>query len=124
MSTVDWLVDCGIPKIFAISNDIDTENKIMEVSVIVINSGFIKPFPSVLEVSSPAINAPKNTITPYKPGIALRLTIFAPYATENEGPVPLPPIFIAKNIAIRNGISITLNNGISKKLNKFYIYIF
>ena len=56
----------------------------------------------------PAIKAPIKTITPNKPGIKLFLMTLAPYAAENAGDVPLPPILIAKNIANKKGIVKTL----------------
>ena len=61
--------------------------------------------PIVVAVPLPASIAPKKTIIPNKPGIKLFLITFEPYAAEKAGPVPLPPIVIAKNIAIINGIN-------------------
>ena len=65
----------------------------------------------VVAVPFPAKIAPRNTMIPKSPGIKLFLIIFAPYAAENEGAVPLPPILIARNMATKNGISKWLNNG-------------
>jgi hypothetical protein len=107
-STVDWLVDCGIPKIFAINREIATENKIIDTRVNDIRSGSRISLPRVVEVCFPATNAPIKTIMPKSPGMAVFLTIFAPKATENAGPVPLPPMLRARNMAIKNGISIML----------------
>ena len=68
-------------------------------------SGSSKPLPTVVAVPFPAMIAPKNTIIPNSPGISdFRITL-APYAAEKEGAVPLPPIFIARNIAIIYGIN-------------------
>jgi hypothetical protein len=48
---------------------------------------------------------------PKNPGIAVLRMIFAPYAAEKEGAVPLPPIFMARNIPIRKGIRRWLKRG-------------
>jgi hypothetical protein len=93
-----------MPAILAISRDMDTENRMIETSVRFISSGSSNPLPMVVAVCFPAINAPRNTIIPYKPGIALFLITLAPYAAENDGPVPLPPIVIARNNPIMSGI--------------------
>jgi len=55
--------------------------------------------------------APINTMMPKSPGIRFFLIILAPYATEKEGPTPLPPMLIAKNMAIIYGINRWLNIG-------------
>ena len=110
-NTVDWLVDWGIPAKFAINSEIATEKRIIETTVNDIISGDNKPLPIVVAVPFPAIIAPRKTIIPNSPGIKLFLITLAPYAAEKAGAVPLPPIVIAKNIAIINGINKWLNNG-------------
>jgi hypothetical protein len=65
----------------------------------------------VTAVPFPAIIAPRKTIIPNKPGIKLLRNTFAPYTAEKAGPVPLPPIFIDKNMATIKGNSNGLNNG-------------
>lgn len=124
-STVAWLVDCGMPDKLAIKRAIATENRIIETMVNDIISGANKPFPMVVAVPFPAIIAPRKTITPNSPGIKLFRMTFAPYAAENAGPVPLPPMVTAKNIAITKGINKWLNNGetIIKKL-EIAVFIF
>ena len=117
--TVAWLVDWGIPNKFAINNAIATENRIIETKEKVIKSGDRISLPTVVAVPLPATIAPINTIIPNKPGIKPFLIMFAPYAAENEGAVPLPPIFIAKKIATRNGIKRWLNKGDTIILFKF-----
>ncbi|MBC8490671.1 MAG: hypothetical protein H8D45_32040, partial [Bacteroidetes bacterium] len=82
-----------------------TEKRIIENIVKLIISGASNPFPIVVAVPFPAIIAPKKTIIPNNPGIALFLIIFDPYATEKDGAVPLPPMLIAKNMAIIKGMS-------------------
>ena len=89
---------------FANKRLIATENKIMDTRVKVIISAGSNSFPTVTAVALPAINAPANTMIPKKPGIKLFLIIFAPYAAEKEGEVPLPPIFTARKIPIRKGM--------------------
>ena len=103
-NTVDWLVDCGIPARFAINNEKDTDNRMIETTGTDIISGDSKPFPTVVAVAFPARMAPRKTIIPKRPGIRLFLMTFAPYAAEKEGAVPLPPMFTARNIAMTNGI--------------------
>jgi hypothetical protein len=83
----------------------------METTFLVIISGESSSFPMVVAVDFPASIAPKKTMIPNKPGIKLRRITLAPYAAEKAGPVPLPPIFIAKNIAIIKGNSKGLNSG-------------
>ena len=65
--------------------------------------------PSVMAVFFPASNAPKITNSPNSPGINDLRIIPDPYAVANEGAVPLPPIFKAKNMATSNGINKPLN---------------
>ena len=103
--TVDWLVDCGMPKRLATRSEMDTENKMMDTMLYDIILGSSKSFPRVVAVAFPAIRAPKNTMIPNKPAMALRRMAFAPKAAEKEGPVPLPPMLMAKNMATRKGIS-------------------
>ena len=83
----------------------------METTDIDIISGASNSFPIVVAVLFPAKIAPRNTIIPNKPGIRFFLITLAPYAAENDGAVPLPPIVIAKNMARIKGISKWLNNG-------------
>jgi len=52
-----------------------------------------------------------NTQIPNNPGITLFFRTLAPNAAENAGAVPLHPIFIARKIAIRNGIRRWLKSG-------------
>jgi hypothetical protein len=108
---VDWLVDCGIPNKLAISNEIETEKRIMETTLRVIISGCSNSLPMVAAVPFPAIIAPKKTMIPNKPGIRLLRSTLAPYAAEKAGPVPLPPMVIAKNMAMIKGNNKGLNNG-------------
>ena len=110
-STVAWLVDCGIPARLAINKEMATENKMIETTVNDIISGFSNPLPTVVAVPLPAIIAPRNTMIPNKPGIKLFRITFAPYAAEKAGAVPLPPMVIARNMAMIKGISRWLNKG-------------
>ena len=103
--TVAWLVDWGIPNKLEISRAIAAENRMIDTTVKLIISGANNPFPTVVAVPFPAIIAPRKTMIPNNPGIKLFLIIFAPYAAENAGAVPLPPMLMAKNIAIINGIN-------------------
>ena len=100
-----------MPARLATRREIATEKRIIETIGKVIRAGSIISLPIVDAVSFPAMIAPRKTIIPNRPGIRFLFITFAPYAAENEGPVPLPPIFIAKNIAMINGISRWLNNG-------------
>ena len=109
--TVDWLVDCGIPNKLATKSEMETEKRIIDTTIRDMNSGASNSLPMVIAVPLPARMAPKNTITPNKPGIKLLRSTFAPYAAEKAGPVPLPPIVMAKNIANTKGKSNGLNNG-------------
>jgi hypothetical protein len=94
-----------MPKRFAINNDTATEKRIIVTTTNdIISDGRIS-FPTVVAVPFPAIIAPKKTIIPNNPGIRDFLIAFPPYAAENEGAVPLPPIVIAKKIATRKGIN-------------------
>lgn len=110
-NTVDWLVDCGIPNKLAISKEIETEKRIMVTTFRDIISGDSNSFPIVVAVDFPARIAPKKTMMPNNPGIRLLRSTFAPYAAEKAGPVPLPPIFMAKNIAIIKGNNKGLKSG-------------
>ena len=103
--TVAWLVDCGMPNKFAIRSAMATENRIIETTVKLIISGANNPLPIVVAVPFPAMMAPRKTIIPNNPGMRLFLIILAPYAAEKAGAVPLPPILIARNMAIMNGIN-------------------
>lgn len=89
----------------------ETEKRIMETTFRVIISGASNSFPMVTEVPFPAKIAPKKTITPNNPGIKLLRSTLAPYAAEKAGPVPLPPMFIEKNMAIIKGNNNGLNKG-------------
>lgn len=109
--TVDWLVDCGIPNKLATSNEMETENNMMVTTFRDIISGESNSLPIVVAVDFPASIAPKKTIIPNNPGIRLLRSTFAPYAAEKAGPVPLPPIFIAKKIAIIKGNNKGLKSG-------------
>jgi hypothetical protein len=93
----------------AMRREIATDRSIIDTSVKFIKSGSRSSFPKVFDVCCPPIRAPKKTMMPNNPGIAALRIIFAPYATEKAGPVPLPPIVNAKNIAMRKGISMILN---------------
>lgn len=110
-NTVDWLVDCGIPNKLATSSEMETEKRIIETILRDIISGASSSLPIVTAVPFPATIAPKKTIIPNKPGIKLRRSTFAPYAAENAGPVPLPPILIEKNIASIKGNNKGLKSG-------------
>jgi hypothetical protein len=97
-----------MPARFAISRDIATAKKTIETTTLLMREGFKIPVPRVFAVSLPANIAPKKTIIPNNPGIRLLRMAFAPKAAEKDGPVPLPPIFIAKNMAIKKGTNMVI----------------
>ena len=108
-NTVDWLVDCGIPKKLAMSREMETEKRMIETTFPDIIPGGNNSFPMMVDVAFPAIIAPKNTIIPKSHGIKLRRITLAPKAAEKAGQVPLPPIFMAKKITMISGNTNGLN---------------
>ena len=88
-----------------------TDKRIIEVSANPITSAGRISLPIVNDTFLPARIAPKKTNIPNKPGIKSLRIKSAPKAAENEGAVPLPPIFIARNMARMKGINRTENIG-------------
>ena len=95
----------------ATNNEIETEKRIMVTTFRDIISGESNSLPMVVAVDLPANIAPKKTMIPNNPGMRLLRSTFAPYAAEKAGPVPLPPMFMAKNIAIIKGNNKGLKSG-------------
>ena len=95
----------------AINREDATETRMIEVKVKFMTSLGKIPSPIVTDTFLPAMRAPRKTKMPNNPGIKSLRMMLAPYAAENDGAVPLPPILMAKNMARRNGINRIENAG-------------